>query len=57
MCSENNHKLVYLDAKKYSESTGFNSKWTRIDRFYCEKCGELIIKKKEEYSRESPDWY
>lgn len=57
MCSENNHKLVHLDTKKYSDYSGFYSTWTRIDRFYCEKCGELIIRKREEFDRESPDWY
>ena len=59
MCNENDHRLVHLDTKKYRESQGFNDKFTRIDRFYCEKCGEIITKRKEGYARyeNELDWY
>lgn len=53
------HKLIHMDVKKYRTSEGFNDKFTRVDQFYCEKCGEIITKKKEGYARKSAelDWY
>lgn len=57
MCKDDKHKLVHLDTKKYQESQGYYSKWTKIDRFFCEKCGEIFVKKTEECQREVPDWY
>lgn len=51
------HKLVHLDTKRQWKNNGYNNKYTRIDNFYCEKCGEIITKTKEDYCREEPDWY
>lgn len=51
------HKLVHLDTKRKWNSNGYNNKYTRIDNFYCEKCGEIITKTKEDYCREEPNWY
>lgn len=52
-----NHKLVHLDTKKKWASNGYNNKYSRIDNFYCENCGEIITKNKTDYCREEPDWY
>lgn len=51
------HKLIHLEKKKYQKSCGYNSDWTRIDIFYCEKCGEIITKEKTACQRDVPDWY
>lgn len=51
------HKLIYLETSKYSSSRGYHTEWTRIDRFYCKRCGEIIVKKKTECHRNRPDWY
>lgn len=53
------HKLVHLDTDKRYKVPRMSSNliWTRIDRFFCEKCGEMIIKKKEDCQRGRPDWY
>lgn len=53
------HKLVHLDTKKYRESQGYNDHFVRIDRFFCEKCGEIIIKRQDGYARyeNELDWY
>ena len=34
-----------------------NTTYTRVDRFYCSKCLENKEVVKEEYSRETPDWF
>jgi len=57
MCNENEHKLVYLETKKFDKYYNYNHGFKRIDIFYCEKCGELITKEKESCQREKPDWY
>lgn len=57
MCKENEHKLIHLETKKYEDYRGFNSDYTRIDTFYCEKCGEIITKTKEGCGRDRPEWY
>ena len=51
------HKWVHLDTKKSSQYDSWQTKWTVIDRFYCEKCMEIVLKKQEEYLRDKPDWY
>ena len=59
MCKESEHKLVILDTKKFRESAGYQDRFVRVDRFYCEKCGEIITKRKEGYARyqNELDWY
>ena len=54
------HKLIYLETKKtcdFTSSAGYQKKYTRIDVFYCERCGEIITKKIEGCYKEEPDWY
>jgi len=51
------HKWVYMDSKKYSQYNGYCSTFTRIDKFYCEKCLEIKEIKKVDSSRDTPDWY
>lgn len=51
------HKWVYFDTKKYYQYRDFLGLFTRIDKFYCEKCLEMKDVKKEDYSRETPEWY
>ena len=51
------HKWVYMDPKKYSKYNGYVSTFTRIDKFYCEKCLEIKDIKKEGYDRDTPEWY
>lgn len=52
-----NHKWMHLDTKKYYENRDFNTKFTRIDNFYCENCCEIKTITKEDYTRNEPDWY
>lgn len=51
------HKWMYFDTKKYYDVGDFNTKFTRIDNFYCEKCCETKTKVIEDYCRKEPDWY
>jgi hypothetical protein len=52
------HKFAFLRSAKYTDNSGsYNTKYVRIDTFFCERC--LVYKKikKEDYSRDTPDWY
>lgn len=56
------HKFVHLETIKkkqqYIANTGGSySPWERTDRFFCEKCLEVVEKTKEGYEREQPNWF
>lgn len=51
------HKWIHLDTKKNYENRDFNTRFTRIDNFYCEKCCEIKSKITEDCCRTEPDWY
>lgn len=52
------HKFTFLrTAKKVDGSGSYHSHFVRIDTFFCEKCLEQKTVRKEEYSRETPEWY
>lgn len=51
------HKWTHLDTKQYYENRDFNTKFTRVDNFYCEKCCDIKSKTTEDYCRVEPDWY
>ena len=51
------HKWVHKETKRKSSYEGWDSKYTKIDIYYCEKCLEEKIVKKEEFSRDCPEWY
>lgn len=51
------HKFVHIDTVYKKEYVSFGYTYIRIDRFFCEKCLEEQIKKKEESQRMRPDWY
>ena len=36
---------------------GYHRQWIRVDEFACTRCPEIREVRKEEWSRESPDWY
>lgn len=52
------HKFVHLETKKWTDASGtYQIGWLRMDRFFCEKCLEQRQEKKEEWSRNKPEWY
>jgi len=55
--SECDHVYRHLETNKHTEYEGWHHLWVKVDRFYCEKCLEIKVKKQEVYSREKPDWY
>lgn len=55
--TECDHKFVYLETTKHTENSVYQIGWTRIDRYYCEKCLEYRNKVMEEWSRDKPEWY
>jgi hypothetical protein len=52
------HKFVFLRSYKHDDwPGGYNTEFTRIDFFFCEKCLEQREINKRGWSRETPDWY
>lgn len=55
--NEHEHKFVHLETKRSTKMSNYQSGWTRIDTFFCEKCLVYKDKKQEEWSRDKPSWY
>ncbi|QDV86948.1 beta-glucosidase [Planctomycetes bacterium TBK1r] len=52
------HRFVHLDTKKKDcYGGGYQTHFVRVDRFFCEKCLEEKVIKKDEYSRDTPEWF
>ncbi len=52
------HRFVFLRSVKWTDDSGsYNTHFFRVDTFFCEKCLEQKEVKKDEYSRETPNWY
>lgn len=52
------HKFVFLRTSRSTDDSGaYNTKFTRVDTFFCEHCLEYKEVKKEEWSRDTPAWY
>lgn len=59
MASNCEHSFVFLRTAKFTDSNGvsYNTKYTRIDYYFCERCLEYKEVRKEDWQREAPDWY
>ena len=55
--AECSHKFVHLDTARWTRYSDYNTKFVRVDKFFCERCLETKELRKEEYSRDTPDWY
>ncbi len=52
------HQFVHLETVKHEDFRGtYSTRFVRIDRFFCEKCLHVEEKKREEHSRDTPEWY
>lgn len=51
------HKFIFIESVYKRVYGYYNYNYIRIDRFYCEKCLEEKENRKNEYSRETPEWY
>lgn len=52
------HRWVFIESHyKADSSGGYNICYSRLDRFYCEKCLEQKEVTKREHSREKPEWF
>ncbi len=51
------HDFLYIESIYKREGMAYQRKYTRIDRFYCRKCLLETEKKREECSRDTPEWY
>lgn len=51
------HEFQHIETIKRTESGGYNIRFVKIDRFYCRHCLATQETKKEEWSREAPEWY
>lgn len=52
------HKFVFLRTAKWTDDAGgYNTRFIRVDTFFCEKCLEQKEVRKEDFARDTPDWY
>lgn len=52
------HKYIHMETVKKQERSGpYQTHWLKIDRLFCEKCGETKQVRTEEYDRDKPEWY
>ena len=53
-----NHKWVFLQSRKFKEYDGqYNTHYTRVDEFFCDRCLKYKEKVFEDWKRDTPDWY
>jgi len=56
--NECQHEYEHLETVRWRDmSGGYNTKFTRIDRFFCKRCLHSFDKRQEEYCRDAPAWY
>jgi hypothetical protein len=52
------HVWRHLETVRWTENDGgYNTRFIRIDRYWCEKCLATEDKKQDGLSRDTPDWY
>jgi hypothetical protein len=52
------HRYVVLRSARWTDDSGsYNTHFIRLDTFFCEHCLDQKEVRKEEYSRDTPDWY
>ncbi len=52
------HKFIHMETiKRDSPPKPYQKHWLKIDRLFCEKCGEIKQVRTEEYNRDKPEWY
>ncbi len=52
------HKFVYIDSKKWISRGGYRPfEYTKVNRFFCEKCLQTKEIERKEVSWGEPDWY
>lgn len=51
------HNFVFLRTAKWTNDSGYNIQFNRLETFFCSKCLEQKEVRKQEYARETPDWY
>lgn len=52
------HSFVHLSTAYWvGNGGGYSTQYHRLDMFFCSKCLEQKEVKREEWSRETPDWY
>lgn len=51
------HKFSHVRTAKWTEDGSYQTRFVRVDTFFCERCLKCREVKKEEYSRDTPDWY
>ena len=51
------HKFMHFETIRHNQYAGYSTHYTRVDRFYCERCLHEEEKRRETYSRDVPEWY
>jgi hypothetical protein len=58
MASNCEHKFIFLRTAKFTDDSGnYNTKYTRIDYYFCERCLEYKEVRRVDWLRDTPDWY
>lgn len=51
------HDFELLETQYWSEHLSYQTRWTRVDLYYCRKCLEQRETRREECSRDIPIWW
>lgn len=52
------HQYEHLETSRWHDSSGgYQIQWVLIQRFFCTRCLDIREVRREEWSREKPDWY
>lgn len=51
------HDFVFIESQKWECYSGYQTKFTKINRYFCRHCLKHEEVKQEEYSREKPYWF
>lgn len=51
------HRYVFLRSDTHEEFRGYQTTYTRIDYFFCEKCLEQRELRKTGSDRSQPEWF
>lgn len=51
------HQYQHLETSKWTSDGTYLIKWVKVDRFFCTHCLHISEVRREEWSREQPEWY
>jgi len=55
--AECDHDWAHLETRKWTGTGGYNIRFFRVDEFFCRRCLRRREIKREEDSRDTPEWF